>query len=96
MRQLLDGGICLLAFITMFLTVIEASCQLIRTISQFNGNINTLLQSYYSSLDFVQDCLMSQYQKGKTKTNVDFLQQKTMSTSGMSWANEPYANMHLT
>jgi len=29
---------------------------------------------------------VSQYQKGKTKTNLDFLEQKTVSGSGISWA----------
>ena len=29
---------------------------------------------------------MSRYQKGKTKTNLDFLEQETVSGSGISWA----------
>jgi len=29
---------------------------------------------------------VSQYQKGKTKTNLDFLEQETVSGSGISWA----------
>jgi len=29
---------------------------------------------------------VSRYQKGKTKTNVDFLKQETVSGSGISWA----------
>ena len=36
---------------------------------------------------------MSRYQKGKTKTNVDFLEQEAvLSGSGIA---EPYANLHL-
>jgi len=30
--------------------------------------------------------LVSRYQKGKTKTNLDFLEQETVSGSGISWA----------
>jgi len=29
---------------------------------------------------------MSQYQKGKSKTNLDFLEQESVSGSGISWA----------
>jgi len=35
--------------------------------------------------------LVSQYQKGKTKTNLDFLQQETVSGSSISWATYKYA-----
>jgi len=46
----------------------------------------TTLQPFYSFLDFVQDYPMSRCQKGKTKTNLDFLEQETVSSSGISWA----------
>jgi len=36
------------------------------------------------SLDFAWDYLVSRYQKGKTKTNLDFLEQGTVSGSGIS------------
>jgi len=29
---------------------------------------------------------VSRYQKGKTKTSLDFLEQETVSSSGISWA----------
>jgi len=29
---------------------------------------------------------VSRYQKGKTKTNLDFLEQEAVSSSGISWA----------
>ena len=35
---------------------------------------------------------VSWYQKGKQKTNLDFLEQETVSSSGISWA---YVNVHL-
>jgi len=49
----------------------------------------TTLQLFYASLDFVRDYPgepVSRYQKGKTKTNLDFLEQETVSGSGISWA----------
>jgi len=47
-----------------------------------------LLQPFYGSLDSVRDYPgeLSRYQKGKTKTNLDFLEQETVSGSGISWA----------
>jgi len=35
---------------------------------------------------------VSRYQKGKTKTNLDFLEQELVSGSGISWA---IGNQHL-
>jgi len=51
---------------------------------------NTLTTTICGSLDSVRDYRVSQYQKGKT--NLDLLQQETVSQSGISW---PYANLHL-
>ena len=43
-----------------------------------------LLQPFYGSLDLSGTTQVSQYQKGKTKTNLDFLQQETVGGSGIS------------
>jgi len=37
---------------------------------------------------------VNQLQKGKTKTNLDFLEQKTVNSSGISWATN--ININLT
>ena len=44
------------------------------------------LQPFYSSLGPVRTTWVSWYQKGKTKTNLDFLEQETVNGSGISWA----------
>ena len=43
-----------------------------------------LIQLFYRSLNFVWTAWVSRYLKGKT--NLDFLEQATMSGSGISWA----------
>jgi len=50
----------------------------------YENSPHILLQPFYSSLDFVTT-LASRYQEGKTKTNLDFLEQETVSNSGISW-----------
>jgi len=45
---------------------------------------NNKLQPFYSPLDCVRKYRVSWYQKGKT--NLDLLEQETMSGSGISWA----------
>jgi len=47
--------------------------------------IATLLQPFYGPLDFFWDYQVSRHQKGKTKTNLDFLEQQTVSGNGISW-----------
>jgi len=47
----------------------------------------TSTTTVYGSLDYVwTTSWVSQYWKGKTKTNLDFSQQETVSGSGISWA----------
>jgi len=66
----------------------------------FNDILLLLLQqTFHGFLDFVWDYLVSQYQKGKTKINLDFLEQETMSGSGISWAtckSAPHPCQHPT
>ena len=42
-----------------------------------------ILQPFYSSLDFVRDYPHELNQKGKTKTNLDFLEEETVSVYGI-------------
>jgi len=67
---------------------------LVQNLKQFYGCVSNqhflcfpiLLQLFYGSLDFVQDYPGEPVPEGKTKTNVDFLEQETVSGSGISWA----------
>jgi len=46
--------------------------------------VTKLLQPFYGPLDFAQDYPVSRYQK--RKTNLNLLEQQTVSGSGISWA----------
>jgi len=46
----------------------------------------TTTTTIYGWLNFVRSTWVSRYQKGKTKTNLDFPEQETASGSGISWA----------
>jgi len=65
---------------------VEAQKMKLLTLNQMLMLLLLLLQTFYSCLDFVRDYSVSWYQKGKTKTNLDFLEQETVSSSGISWA----------
>jgi len=58
--------------------------------SRFHSLINTMLSLTHTHnrftvlLDFVRDYRVSRYQKGKT--NLDLLEQETVSGSGICWA----------
>jgi len=47
--------------------------------------IITTLQPFYGPLDFVWTTRLSQHPKSKTKTNLDFLEQESVSGNGVSW-----------
>jgi len=44
------------------------------------------LQPFYALWILSRTTRVSRYQKGKTKTNLDFLEQEAVSGSGISWA----------
>ena len=52
---------------------------------------------FYNSLDFVWDYPGEpvRYQKGKTKTNLDYLEQETVRGSGISWTICKSARHHI-
>jgi len=59
---------------------------------------------YYYYNHFTALCILSRttrvswYQKGKTKTNLDFLEQETVNGSGISWqiCSSPQTNNHAS